>query len=314
MTMANWIALEFWGRFWLGIFALPLLLERGKVRKEGASHTSPEQTQTLIRMSDSDNDESDVQYETLSDGAHIILRPDAYVGSTASEFSTVWVLDESSWPPAASPSSIKKVEGKEEEEDEKDGDEPPTPKTPSTPAPETPTTPQTPAKKKAKKKGAESGDDAMENEDGMPPPEPKVRPEIRRVAKFVQRTFENVPALLKIIDEILVNAGDARERSKLCTKVRVTINEETGEISVWNNGPGIATEKHKSGMWNAELIFGQMRSSSSFQDDTKRTWGGRNGFGAKLTNAFSLYFRVDTYDAETRSVLFSNVARQLERS
>jgi DNA topoisomerase-2 len=39
-----------------------------------------------------------------------------------------------------------------------------------------------------------------------------------------------------------------------------------------------------------EMIFGQLLTSSNYEDNTKKVTGGRNGFGAKLTNVFSSSF------------------------
>ena len=61
--------------------------------------------------------------------------------------------------------------------------------------------------------------------------------------------FENLkypPALLKIIDEIIVNAIDHHVlNSKLVTEIRISVMP-TGEIEVYNNGPGIHIEKTKN--------------------------------------------------------------------
>jgi DNA topoisomerase-2 len=42
------------------------------------------------------------------------------------------------------------------------------------------------------------------------------------------------------------------------------------------------------------LIMGELHTGSNFDDATKRTVGGRHGYGAKLTNIFSSSFEVDT--------------------
>ena len=42
------------------------------------------------------------------------------------------------------------------------------------------------------------------------------------------------------------------------------------------------------------MIFGHLLTSTNYDDTQKRVTGGRNGFGAKLTNIFSKKFRVDT--------------------
>jgi DNA topoisomerase-2 len=53
-----------------------------------------------------------------------------------------------------------------------------------------------------------------------------------------------VPGLYKIFDEILVNAADNKQRDKNMDTMKVTVDREKGEISVYNNGRGIPIEIH----------------------------------------------------------------------
>jgi len=55
----------------------------------------------------------------------------------------------------------------------------------------------------------------------------------------------------------------------------------------------------KEKMYIPELIFGNLLTSDNYDDkkNKKRTTGGRNGFGAKLTNIFSKSFTVETVDS-----------------
>src|SRR3989338_3960430 len=52
------------------------------------------------------------------------------------------------------------------------------------------------------------------------------------------------------------------------------------------------------------LIFGHLLTSSNFDDTLAKVTGGRNGYGAKLTNIFSREFKVETRDVE-RGLSFS---------
>ncbi|CAG8482548.1 2580_t:CDS:10 [Diversispora eburnea] len=77
--------------------------------------------------------------------------------------------------------------------------------------------------------------------------------------------------------------------------IRVNIDKEQNVISVYNNGKGIPIEIHKEeGIYVPELIFGHLLTSSNYNDDEKKVTGGRNGYGAKLTNIFSTEFIVET--------------------
>jgi hypothetical protein len=53
-----------------------------------------------------------------------------------------------------------------------------------------------------------------------------------------------VPGLYKIFDEIVVNAADNKQNDKNMDEMKITMDRESGEISVWNNGRGIPIEIH----------------------------------------------------------------------
>lgn len=106
-----------------------------------------------------------------------------------------------------------------------------------------------------------------------------------------------VPGLFKIFDEILVNAADNKIRDPSMKKIDVIINAEENIISVKNDGKGIPIEIHdKEKIYIPELIFGNLLTSSNYDDDQKKVTGGRNGYGAKLCNIFSKEFTVHTAD------------------
>ncbi|KAM9336755.1 DNA topoisomerase 2-alpha [Symphorus nematophorus] len=110
-----------------------------------------------------------------------------------------------------------------------------------------------------------------------------------------------VPGLYKIFDEILVNAADNKQRDKSMSCIKVNIDVENNTISVWNNGKGIPVVEHKvEKVFVPALIFGQLLTSSNYDDDEKKVTGGRNGYGAKLCNIFSTKFTVETACKESR--------------
>ena len=121
--------------------------------------------------------------------------------------------------------------------------------------------------------------------------------------RMVRREYALAPALIKIFDEILVNASDNRMRyPDSCTRIDVTIDPGTNKrdpfISVYNNGDGIPIQIHKTeNLYVPELLFGNLLTGSNFDDDEKRITGGRHGYGAKLTNIFSKKFIVETVDS-----------------
>ncbi|KAJ0015827.1 hypothetical protein NQD34_014117 [Periophthalmus magnuspinnatus] len=109
------------------------------------------------------------------------------------------------------------------------------------------------------------------------------------------RDITFVPGLYKIFDEILVNAADNKQRDSSMSCIKVNIDVENNTISVWNNGKGIPVVEHKvEKVYVPALIFGQLLTSSNYNDDQKKVTGGRNGYGAKLCNIFSTKFTVET--------------------
>jgi len=127
---------------------------------------------------------------------------------------------------------------------------------------------------------------------------------VREDDGFGKKMLAYSPALLKIFDEILVNAIDRNSLyPKNTTSISVSIDRETGTISVENNGPlgGIAIKMHeKEGIWNPELTFGHLLTSTNYDDNAKRVVGGRNGYGAKLANVYSTKFTVTIKDGENK--------------
>jgi DNA topoisomerase-2 len=110
---------------------------------------------------------------------------------------------------------------------------------------------------------------------------------------YFERTHVTIaPGLVKIFDEILVNAIDQHTlHPKKVTRIDVSWDESS--VTVRNNGDGIPIKMHeKEKVWLPELIFGHLLTSSNYDDTKERTTGGRNGYGAKLTNVFSNQFHV----------------------
>jgi len=110
-----------------------------------------------------------------------------------------------------------------------------------------------------------------------------------------QKNISYVPALYKIFDEILVNAADNLQRCSKMTCIKVDIDAKQGRIKVLNNGRGLPIQIHKEHkVYVPELVFGHLLTSDNYDDSEKKVTGGRNGFGAKLTNIFSNKFIVQT--------------------
>ena len=98
--------------------------------------------------------------------------------------------------------------------------------------------------------------------------------------------------MLRIFVEIVSNAIDniyrSEEEKVQMTKIKVSIDKDTGLTTVYNDGGWIPLDTHKeTGKPIPELIFGVLLTSDNYDDQKQRSGSGRNGYGAKLTNAFS---------------------------
>jgi len=133
--------------------------------------------------------------------------------------------------------------------------------------------------------------------------------------KFEKKNLKYSPALLKIFDEILVNAIDRNSlHPKNVTSISVSIDKETGAVTIENNGPlgGIGINfNDKEQVWNPELVFGHLLTSTNYDDNQKRIVGGRNGYGAKLTNIYSSDFSIAIKDHETKQTYTQKWSRNM---
>lgn len=154
--------------------------------------------------------------------------------------------------------------------------------------------------------------------------------------RMVMKKIKYVPGLYKIYDEVLVNAmdhwtrmeelirkqklikeGKMEETPEVTLKmkfrpvknIKINIDQEGGRISIFNDGDGIPVAMHKTyGVYVPELIFSQFLTSGNYQGKGKnaeqlnqiKIIGGKNGFGAKLTAAYSNSFIIETVDANNK--------------
>lgn len=117
--------------------------------------------------------------------------------------------------------------------------------------------------------------------------------------------LEYCPGLLKVVDEILVNAVDHSVRTRRTEgmapvkRIDVTISPDRTWIEVANDGDSVPVERHAEhdDIWVPELIFGHMLTSANYDQTVDRVVGGQNGIGAKACNIFSSWFEVDVTDA-----------------
>lgn len=116
--------------------------------------------------------------------------------------------------------------------------------------------------------------------------------------EMVARALEIIPGLYKIVDEILVNAIDHKQRDASVRNIKVSFERGCSEISVYNDGNGIDVCVHAdTGLYVPEMLFGHLLTSSNYRENETRTTGGKNGYGATLASIFSVHFTVETVDA-----------------
>ena len=121
----------------------------------------------------------------------------------------------------------------------------------------------------------------------------------RDEAKMVMRDVSYTPGLLKLIDEVISNSCDEyRRKGNLgLDTIDVTVHR-SGHFIIKDNG-GIPVVMHKdAGCYVPQFIFGQLRTSSNYDDDEERDVIGTNGIGSKVANIFSNTFIVDTSDGK----------------
>ena len=147
-----------------------------------------------------------------------------------------------------------------------------------------------------------------------------------RIIQVKALSFSN--ALYKLFDEIGVNALDQHilnksegKQSDRVTSIKIDIapvvKAAAGKtkkaaptaavpwcITVENNGKGIPIVIHDTQqVYIPVLIFGEMLTSTNYDDTKKRVTGGKNGEGGKVVNIFSRRFKVVTTDSRTKKRL-----------
>ena len=110
-----------------------------------------------------------------------------------------------------------------------------------------------------------------------------------------------IPAMLKVIDEVISNSCDEYRRSTNMglNTLSVTVSSD-GWIEIRDNG-GIPIVKHSTaGCYIPEFIFGRLRTSSNYNDDEDRNVIGTNGVGSSLANVFSKKFVIESADNKNK--------------
>ena len=124
--------------------------------------------------------------------------------------------------------------------------------------------------------------------------------------KMTYDKYSWVPGLFKCFDEGIVNArdhfvrlqGKKKEKNVIPVKnIDISVDKETGVITMYNDGNGIDIEKHpEHNLWIPEMIFGHLRTGTNYDKKAKKIVGGKNGFGFKLVLIYALWGEIETVD------------------
>lgn len=121
---------------------------------------------------------------------------------------------------------------------------------------------------------------------------------------IVSKEIKMCPGLLKIFDEVGINARDQVVRLQTretptkfpVTCISVDVSDE-GVICIMNDGEGVDVVKNLDhDMWVPEMVFSHLRSSTNYSETEKKIVGGLNGFGSKLAFIWSTESSVETVD------------------
>jgi len=96
--------------------------------------------------------------------------------------------------------------------------------------------------------------------------------------------------LHECLREIIDNSVD-ESFAGIATEVKVIIHAD-GSAEIRDNGRGIPTDMHKSGVSALELTMTKLHAGGKFGGGAYKVSGGLHGVGASVVNALSSYFRV----------------------
>lgn len=96
-----------------------------------------------------------------------------------------------------------------------------------------------------------------------------------------------------LVWEIVDNAVD-EHLAKFCSAIEVTLHK-SGAITVHDNGRGIPTGMHKTGIPTPQVVYTILHAGGKFGGGGYKKSGGLHGVGASVTNALSEWLEVEIY-------------------
>ena len=257
-------------------------------------------------------------YQKMEHKEHALTLPDTYVGSIEIHEEPMWIVDENFV------SKFTKSDNNENNDNNSNASS--TQHSSNTPAEEVPDDSSTTTTINTSNTSTTINTSVVEDDEDDK--------EDNKSLRMVMKKLKYVPGLYKIYDEVLVNAidhwtrmnekirkqnmmkkGEIEETPEITLKmkfkpvknIKVTIDQEKNEISVYNDGDGIPIELHKEfKVYVPELLFSQFLTSGNYKGKNGKELnqikiiGGKNGYGAKLAALFSTRFTVETVDANNQ--------------
>jgi topoisomerase-4 subunit B len=96
-----------------------------------------------------------------------------------------------------------------------------------------------------------------------------------------------------LVWEIVDNAVD-EHLAKFCSAIDVTLHKN-GAVTVHDNGRGIPTGMHKTGIPTPQVVFTILHAGGKFGGGGYKKSGGLHGVGASVTNALSEWLEVEIF-------------------
>lgn len=103
----------------------------------------------------------------------------------------------------------------------------------------------------------------------------------------------SVSGLHHLVWEIVDNAVD-EHLAKFCNAIDVTLHKN-GSITVHDNGRGIPTGMHKTGIPTPQVVYTILHAGGKFGGGGYKKSGGLHGVGASVTNALSEWLEVEIF-------------------
>lgn len=96
-----------------------------------------------------------------------------------------------------------------------------------------------------------------------------------------------------LVWEIVDNAVD-EHLAKYCSRIDITLHKDSS-VTVYDNGRGIPTGMHKTGIPTPQVVFTILHAGGKFGGSGYKKSGGLHGVGASVTNALSEWLEVEIY-------------------